>query len=301
LGRAPKAEFVSMRSMTGFGQGQASVEGLTVQVEMSSVNRKNLDLHFSLPRGLSALEARCQKLVSDKCGRGRIQTRLLVESVETSGVIKLNEERAKDWIKHLNTFAAAEGLTPITSVTEVMRCPQVFGEDKEELSIESIWPSVESALTVAVDGLLEMRELEGEHLKTVLADLLEEIGLLLKRLLPLLPEAREERSEKIRTSLNGLGDLSPEMQSRLLQEIALQAEKADVQEEVDRLAGHLQQMRDKIQKDESVGRALDFLCQEMARELNTLSVKASRSDINQLALDGKELVEKIREQVQNVE
>lgn len=292
-----------MKSMTGFGQGQAVASGVSVQVEMSSVNRKNLDVHFSLPRGMSALESRCQKLISETCVRGRVQAKVLVESVgETETPVSLNETQAREWLTKLNAFAEAEGLSPVKNVMDVLRFPRVFTEaeaDKDEQP--DVWPTLETALRAALTELAEMRKVEGAHLQKVLLELCGELEALLEEILPLLPEARAELSERIKQAVTGLGDLSPEMQNRVLQEIALQAERSDVQEEVDRLAGHLQQMREKLGQTEPVGRALDFICQELARELNTLSVKASRSDINRLALAGKETVEKIREQVQNVE
>ncbi|MDF3128950.1 YicC family protein [Kiritimatiellaeota bacterium B1221] len=292
-----------MRSMTGFGQGQAVASGISVQVEISSVNRKNLDVHFSLPRGMSALESRCQKLISETCVRGRVQAKVLIETVgESEAPVTLNEDKAREWLKKLNTFAEAEGLVPVTNVMDVLRFPRVLSE-AESTGEESpdIWPTLEEALRSALAELAEMRKVEGAHLQKVLFELCAELEALVEEVLPLLPEAREELSERIKQAVVGLGDLSPEMQNRVVQEIALQAERSDVQEEVDRLAGHLQQMRDKLGQTEAVGRALDFICQELARELNTLSVKASRADINRLALAGKETVEKIREQVQNVE
>ncbi|WFB34700.1 YicC family protein [Kiritimatiellota bacterium B12222] len=291
-----------MKSMTGFGQASRSAEGISLQVEISSVNRKNLDLHISLPRHLAPFEACCQKIISAQCARGRVQAKVLVESKEKTGQIHLNQDRVREWLNELNALAAETGLTPVTSVTDVFRFPRVLEEkDEAESNHDDIWPLLQEALTEAITDLVSMRTTEGTHLQKVLSELCDELEEVLKTICPLLPEAREMQSQKIRDAVIGLGDLSEEMQNRVLQEIALQAEKSDVQEEVDRLEGHLQQMRQKIVQAEPVGRALDFLCQELARELNTLSVKASRSDINRLALSGKEVVEKIREQVQNVE
>jgi len=291
-----------MKSMTGFGQGQLSKEGLTIQVEISSVNRKNLDLHFSLPRGLASLEARCQKIISDSCARGRIQTRVILETSEKTGKIRLNKERAKEWLCELNTFASEEGLQPVNSVVDVLRFPRVMEEvQEEELESVELWSDVEKALKDALKELVEMRIAEGAHLYTALTELASELSGVVKKIKPLLPEARKAQEEKIKAVVSDWGTLSPEMQNRVYQEMALQAEKADVQEEIVRLEGHLKQMAEKVTQEEPVGRALDFLCQELARELNTLSVKVSSAEVNQLALAGKECVEKIREQVQNVE
>lgn len=290
-----------MNSMTGFGQAQLSEDGLNLQVEISTVNRKNLDVHLSLPRGYASLEARCHKLIAEKCYRGRIQVRVLCEHLQSEGGLVLNRERARAWRDEINAFAAAEGLEPLSSVKDLIRLPQVLAEAEVANDAVNLWPSIEKGLQVALAELVAMRKTEGVHLQEVLRGLVAELHQIVVELKPLLPEAREELGEKIKKSVAELGTLSSEMQNRVLQEIALQAERVDVQEEVDRLEGHLIQMREKIASEEPVGRALDFLCQEMARELNTLSVKASRADINRLALAGKETVEKIREQVQNVE
>jgi uncharacterized protein (TIGR00255 family) len=290
-----------MKSMTGFGQAQLSGEGLNLQVEISTVNRKNLDVHLSLPRGCSAMEARCHKLIGEKCARGRIQVRVGVERLQNSGTLALNRERARAWMEEINAFAAEAGLEPLRSVNDVMRLPQVLAEAGMAEDESNLWPLLEKGLETALGELVEMRQTEGAHLQEVLRGLLGELEAIVAEVKPLLPEAREGLRVKIQNSVRDLGTLSPEMQNRVLQEIAMQAERSDVQEEVDRLDGHLKQMREKTESAECVGRALDFICQEMARELNTLSVKASRVDINRLALAGKETVEKIREQVQNVE
>lgn len=290
-----------MKSMTGFGQAQLSGPGMRLQVEISSVNRKNLDVHVSLPRGYAALESRCQQLVAAHCSRGRVQVRVGLETLQSGGVQGFNRERARAWMSEINAFAEEAGLEPLRSVTEVIRLPQVLGEEQTEAADAAVWPLMEQGLKAALEELVAMRETEGRHLQEVLGGLLTELEALVAGLKPLLPEAREELREKIQKSVADLGTLSTEMQQRVLQEIALQAERSDVQEEVDRLEGHAAQMRSKLSGEEPVGRALDFICQEMARELNTLSVKASRADINGLALSGKECVEKIREQVQNIE
>lgn len=291
-----------MKSMTGFGQGQAHGEGLSVQVELSSVNRKNLDLHLSLPRGMNALEARCHKLIAATCARGRVQMKLLVENtLQPESRISLDEDQARCWLAELNAFAEKQGLEPVTRVTEVLRFPRVMREELPEENGADCWPLAEEALRAALQELSTMRKKEGRHLQEVLGSLCADLQKLVEEIRPLLPAAREEVAARIRAAVGDLDHSSPEMRNRLLQEIALQAERSDVQEEVDRLQGHLVQMREKLQTAEPVGRALDFICQEMARELNTLAVKAARAELNRLALAGKETVEKIREQVQNVE
>lgn len=290
-----------MKSMTGFGQALVDREGLRVQVEISSVNRKNLDSQISLPKGLSALESGCQSLIARTCSRGRIQVRVLMDRAGATSAWELNRDQAEALLEQANRFAQAHHLKPIEAVSELLRLPQVWSEMEPDTDTEQLRPLVEEAMSGALKELVKMREQEGAHLRQVLEELLEECRGIVKELIPLLPAAREELGTKLKRSVAGLGELSSEMQSRVLQEIAVYGEKTDVQEEVDRLEGHCERMREKLDDSEPVGRALDFLCQELSREWNTLSVKASRADINQLGLRGKEVVEKIREQVQNVE
>jgi uncharacterized protein (TIGR00255 family) len=287
--------------MTGFGQASAHEDGGQVQVEISSVNRKNLDIQLSLPKGLSSLESTCHRLIAEGCARGRIQVRVVLERSVTAVQWELKRDQAGFLLEQANAFAHQHGLKPIDAVSELLRLPQVWGEAESEEDTEQLRPLIEKALTEAVGELRQMREREGVHLQKVLEGLVEACAKMVEDLLPLLPAAREEAGEKLKRSVAELGELSPEMQSRVLQEIALYGEKTDVQEEVDRLRGHCQQIRETLGRSDPVGRALDFLCQELAREWNTLSVKSARADINQLALQGKEVVEKIREQVQNVE
>ncbi|MEX2607616.1 MAG: YicC/YloC family endoribonuclease [Kiritimatiellia bacterium] len=290
-----------MKSMTGFGQALVDREGLRVQVEISSVNRKNLDSQISLPRGLSALESGCQTLIARSCSRGRIQVRVLMDRTVAASAWELNGEQAGALLEQTNRFAQAHNLKPIESVSELLRLPQVWSETEPDMDTGKLRPLVEEAMIGALKELVQMREREGAHLRQVLEGLLEECQGIVDGLTPLLPGAREALGTKLKQSVEELGELSSEMQSRVLQEIALYGEKTDVREEVDRLRGHCAGMREKLKETDPVGRALDFLCQELSREWNTLSVKASRADINQLGLRGKEVVEKIREQVQNVE
>jgi len=290
-----------VNSMTGFGQGAARADGLAVQVELSSVNRKNLDVQLSLPKGYSALEARCLEVVRPTLHRGRIQGRVLIDSEEKDACHEFNAERAEAWISRINAFAATHGLHPLDRVADVLPLPEVVAERRDPPDMDAVWSAIREALVRALEELTTMRKREGAHLKQVLEELIGETEEIVAELEPKLPEARKELADKLRAGMEELGTLSEEMEARVVQEIALYAEKTDVREEVDRLKGHLAQARNKLASEEPTGRGLDFLCQELAREFNTLSVKVSRADLNRLALRGKEKVDMLREQVQNVE
>jgi uncharacterized protein (TIGR00255 family) len=290
---------MTMRSMTGFGRGTAEKDGVRIQVEAGSVNRKSLDVHVSLPRGMAALETVCQKLVSNSCKRGRIQLRIQIESAASHGV-HVDQKRAAALLQELNTFAQSHGLSSITDVDQMLTLPGFWSEE-EDVQTEALIPLLKEALSSAICEMCEMREKEGKHLQDVLLMELEGLAALLETAGPLLQEARMSIETRLRKTVSDVAEAGPEVEQRLLQEIAMLAEKGDVQEEVDRLHGHVTHFREKMKDAPPVGRALDFLCQELAREWHTLSVKTPHAGLNHLALQGKETVERLREQVQNVE
>lgn len=290
-----------MMSMTGFGQGSAARNNLSVRVELSSVNRKNLDITTSLPRTFSALEAHCQTLLQKKLHRGRIQVRLEIKSDLNTPVLTFDEIRAADLLDRANRFAHTHHLRPIDSVSDLMRYAIASPNEEPEIDSEVLKDLLEVALTNALDELITMRAREGAHLSGVLTDQLKQLENILHHVEPLIDTARKDMIRKLEESVQALDVDLKEAQPRLLQEIALYAERTDIREETDRIQGHIKQAREKINTEGPCGRALDFLCQELGRELNTLSVKAASTEINRFALAGKEQLEMIREQVQNVE
>lgn len=290
-----------MNSMTGFGRASATKGSCTAQVELSTVNRKTLDLQTSLPPKLAALDAEVGKVLRTCLHRGRVNLRVKVEESAEALPVHFQEERAEQLLKEVNAFAAEQNLNPLEDVKEVLKLPGVWAESTLEDAGPHAAEAVREAVQAALDSLMKMRQLEGAELKMRLEDIRVALIETVSKVAPLVKEAREEQEARLRERVEEVGELQPEMQTRLYQEVVLYAEKSDVQEEVDRLGAHLEQMAIKMEEEGPVGRALDFLCQEMAREFNTLSVKASRTDINQTALQGKELVEQLREQVQNIE
>jgi uncharacterized protein (TIGR00255 family) len=288
-----------MNSMTGFGSGTAEEGGVRVQVEVGSVNRKTLDVQVSLPRGLNALEPLCQKQTGRFCRRGRVHIKVEVQAANVGGV-QVDRQEASRLLREINRFASGERLNGVTDVESLLRLPG-FWSESTQMEVSGIRPLLEQALEKALQGNQQMRSDEGAHLFSVLEEQVSELENLLAEAEPLLKEARSELSERFRAAVEGVAAAGPDVEQRLLQEIALLTEKADVQEEFDRLIGHMGHFRTKMQEEGPVGRALDFLCQEMAREFHTLSVKTPHPGLNHLALQGKEGVERLREQVQNVE
>lgn len=290
-----------MNSMTGFGLGTAESAAVAVRVELSAVNRRNLDVNVSLPRPYAALESRCQAAVQQALHRGRIQVRVEIRNMEAAGGVMFHADRAAQILAAANAFAAEKGLAPIAEVRDLLRVAVVAAAEEESSDLEKVSACLDEAMAEALRKLQEMRATEGAHLAERLREQLAALREVTAQIEPLIEPAREEKVEKLRQAVAALsGDLDA-AQPRLLQEIALYGERTDIREETDRIRGHLDQVEEKLGQTEPVGRALDFLCQELAREFNTLSVKAARADINHLALQGKERVEMFREQVQNLE
>ncbi|MCC5844810.1 MAG: YicC family protein [Verrucomicrobia bacterium] len=288
-----------MMSMTGFGQGSASRDGHAVRVELSAVNRKNLDINTTLPRAYAAWEAHGQSRIQKALHRGRIQVRVEILTDNAATGLAFDAARAKDMLEQANRFAADHQLKPVDAVADLLRFALTVPD--EQSAAENLRDLLDTALTDALDELLAMRAREGAHLAEVLAAQLDQLEALLREIDPLIEPARNSMIDKLRDSVQALNVDLADAQPRLLQEIALYGERSDIREETDRIQGHIQQAREKIKAEGPCGRALDFLCQELGRELNTLSVKAASSEINRLALAGKEQLEMIREQAQNVE
>jgi len=290
-----------MRSMTGFGRASATRGACTAQLELSTVNRKTLDLQLSLPPGLTPMEAELGTILRTSLHRGRVQFRVRLQEAESGAILRVDQTRVEQILREVNALAEQTGLQTLADVRDVLMFPGVWQEVSPEGVDSDAAEAVRDALEEALKNLVRMREHEGAQLKARLLTLLERLQETVTQVRPLVSDARVEQEARLREKVEALGDVGPEMQTRLYQEVVLFAEKTDVQEEIDRLEAHVNQMREKLEEEGPVGRGLDFLCQEMARECNTLSVKASRTDINQCALQGKELVEQLREQVQNIE
>lgn len=291
-----------MRSMTGYGRGRSVWRGLGISVELSSVNRKQNDVVVTMPRELVELEPRLRELVNERVARGRV-TVVVACRAARSGPPPLGVDAplAKAYHAAMVKLQRELGVPGVIGIETVLRAPGVVRAPEEQLAAALVRPHVEAALAAALAGLLRMRRREGAHLAR---DMKRRCGLLhrhLRRIARLHPAmARRQRAQlaaRIRASgLTAVGD-----DSRLSRELLLFADRSDVSEELTRVASHLAQFEAHLDRDEPVGRMLDFLAQEIGRELNTLSAKSADADIAQRVVACKSELERIREQVQNVE
>lgn len=289
-----------VRSMTGFGLGRASDPRATVSVELRSVNAKSCDVRVSFPRELAGLELNVQHGVEARVQRGRVDAKVSVEiPPDRLRRPRLNQEVARAYLAVYRDLGALLG-APLASIELVAAAPGVI-EIEPGPSQDDLLPLVQSALDQALSELISMRSREGAALGQALIAMLDELDALLTKVIAELPGAAVARRARFEQRIAELtaGNVVDPM--RLAQEVALLIDRADVSEELTRLDSHRDHFLDLLAQDEPVGRRLDFLLQEMHREANTLGAKSSSAAISHLVIEAKSLLERLREQVQNVE
>ena len=290
--------------MTGYGRGECARDGFKVTVELSSVNRRQSEIVVYLPRELEALEPRVRDEINRRIARGRLTVKVALHAADggLSGRVRLNVPLARAYARELNRLARELKLAGPVSLETLVRASGVLQTDQDLTDAETFWLAVEKALKKALDALVKMREREGIHL---LKDLRQRIALLRKSVESVqkqAPEVVKRFQEQLRERVKNAGLEMPGLDDeRLLKEIVYFADRSDISEELTRLQSHFQQFDDCMKAKEPVGRTLDFLAQEMNREVNTIGSKANDSLISRQVVILKAELEKFREQVQNVE
>ncbi|MDP3152711.1 MAG: YicC/YloC family endoribonuclease [Archangium sp.] len=291
-----------LRSMTGFGTGTATAGNESLTVELKSVNHKFCEVKVRLPRELAALEGALQKLVKDKLARGAVDVSVRRASRTALGVVpQVDLALAREYRRAWGELAKALELPDTVTVKDIATQLNVIRLEEPQVGLEDAGKAAESALALALEALQKMREKEGVALA---ADLSSRLGLVtqwVEEVRVLAPKAidlyRTRLSERIAELSKGLA-VEPQ---RLAQEVAFFAERTDVAEEMTRLASHLEQFNELLRSAEPSGRKMDFLVQEMHREVNTTGSKSQHADISSRIMQLKAELERIREQVQNVE
>ena len=291
-----------IRSMTGFGRAQSSVEGYDVTVEIKSVNHRYFDFSSRLPRGFGFLDEKLKSYLSENIARGKVECGvLLTATADDSAVVRVNEPLAAGYVAAVNTLAETYGLDSGFTALDLARLPDVLSVSRAEADEETVWNSIKPVVTAALDRFVAMREAEGAKLRddvlaradTILADVafIEERS----------PETVKEYQARLLDKLHEvLADASVD-ENRVMTEAAIYADKVAVAEETVRLRSHIDQLRTMLAGTEPVGRKLDFLVQEMNREANTIGSKAMDTEIARRVINIKAEIEKIREQIQNIE
>ena len=291
-----------IKSMTGYGSGKAELGGKTFTVEIKSVNSRYSDFSIKMPRIYTFLEDPVRKAASARINRGKVDIYINVESSgNDDSIVKVNEALAREYLEGLRTLSASLNISSNATAETFLRIPDVFTVDKADEDEELILKTVLEALSIALDGFDAMRIAEGEKL---VGDLREHLGFILnatseveKRSPEIVGEYRARIEEKMRDILGS----ATYDETRLLTEVAIFADKVNVNEETVRLKSHVDQFTKMLDEGGSVGRKIDFLIQEMNREINTIGSKSNDLDVARIVIDVKAEIEKLREQIQNVE
>lgn len=288
--------------MTGYGRGVAQQQGNRVTVELTSVNRRQLEVSVSLPRELEALEPRVKEFVSGEASRGRVSVKVTWHISEEVAGARINRALARSYAKELRKLAKDLKLGGDLTLESLMRVPGVLGGQDDGVDCEAWWVLVSQALGKALKGLVKMRVAEGGHLARELKGRIKLMEAGVKRVEKLAPGVLERYREQLRERVKQAGLEMPAVDDeRLAKEIVYFADRSDVTEELARLASHFKQFEECLVSKEPVGRTLDFLAQEMNREVNTLGSKANDRGISREVVILKTELEKFREQAQNVE
>ena len=290
------------KSMTGFGRGETSHGGRVWIVELRCVNHRNLDVKIRVPRGYLEVEEKIRKIVSDKYQRGRVDLNLMVTGSEVEQVeIRTNTELAAKYKAALESMSDQLGMNKELDLRYLTSFPDVIEVSQKEEDFELIWPFIAEAVDKALDNCSIMRESEGgmlvEDLKSRLTSFHHTVNVIEAEI----PQLVEQRELLLKERLRKLLDTAQLDPMRLAQEVAILADKSDVTEEVVRLKSHITQFSSFLEQDIPIGRKLDFLIQEFLREVNTLASKINDAAIAHLTVELKGELEKMREQVQNIE
>lgn len=290
------------KSMTGYGRHEICDGGKKILVEIKSVNHRYSDYSIKVPRCYGYLEDKIREYVSKYVSRGKIDIYVSIESYgEADKQIILNEELAKNYIDVLRSMIEKFNLTDDITVANVARYNEIFKTESKEEDVEQIWKLVLNVLEPAVETFCTMREREGERLYKDLAARIEYMKELAAKIDERSPKTVEEYKKKLYTKIKELIEEKDIDETRILTEVAIFADKVAVNEEMVRLASHFDEFYNIAQANEPAGRKLDFLVQEINREVNTTGSKANDIEIAKLVVDLKAEIEKLREQIQNIE
>ena len=290
-----------LRSMTGYGRAQSGDENISVLVEIKSVNHRYFEFSARVPRMYGFLEDKLKSYVQSRVSRGKIDAAVYIETLSAkNAAVHLDMTLAQAYLEALAPLSEIPELKNDMSVMSIARLPDVLNVTHEELDEEAVWRTVETAAAEAVGKFIAARETEGRRLEK---DIREKADAILSRVAMIeerSPQTVEAYRKRMLEHMYAVLGNSPDEQ-RVLTEAAIYADKVAVDEETVRLRSHFQQLQEILTSREAVGRRLDFLVQEMNREANTIGSKAQDVEIVRAVLDIKADIEKIREQVQNVE
>lgn len=289
-------------SMTGYGRAQRQIDGRDITVEMRSVNHRFFEFSPRVSRSYAYLEDKLKNLVNAKISRGKLDLSLTVLTIDgTNTQVEINHALAGSYLSALRGLGSELGLPDDVTITSLARFNDIFVVRKTEDDEDATWNAVSQVAGEALEKILAMRATEGEKLKQDILGRLSSIEGLVKRVEEISPKTVEEYRQRLTAKITEVLEQKQLDESRILTEAAIFAEKIAVSEETVRLKSHIGQFRGILESGGSVGRKLDFLVQELNREANTIGSKAQDIEIARIVVDIKSEIEKIREQIQNIE
>lgn len=293
---------ILIKSMTGFGRSSLALENMDVLVEMRSVNHRFLEISVRAPHAYSYLEDRLKKQIQQRALRGKIDISVTIQHHGSDGLeVEVNSELAAAYVNALRKANEQLSLEDDLTLTSVMRFSDIFSLRKVQLDEEKMWETILPAVTDAADKFLEMRITEGNKLYEDLKQRLDTLESMLKKVEEHAPETAKRYYDKLYAKIcEILADRETD-EARIMTEAAIFADRIAIDEETVRLGSHIEQFRNLLDSKEPVGRKLDFLVQEMNREVNTMGSKAQDLAVTRLVVDMKSEIEKMREQIQNIE
>jgi len=291
-----------MYSMTGYGKGAASGDGRELTVELKSVNHRYLDVGMRLPRHLAFLEDGVRSALGARLSRGHVDVFINYRNLRSDArTVEIDVPLLTAFVSAARGANESLGLSDDLSLTSALRLPDVTNVREADEDADAVLALLKDAMDSAIDVLLVMRKQEGERMRAYLSDCADTVLSLTEQIAVRAPIVVEEYKTKLDERIQTLLGAVEVDRTRLATEVALFADKASIDEEISRLHSHIAQMRSLLDASEPVGRKLDFVVQEMNREFNTIGSKANDGELTTLVLSGKAEIEKIREQVQNIE
>ena len=291
-----------LKSMTGFGRSEIVTDECKISVEMKSVNHRYLDLGIKMPKKFNYFEAAIRNLLKGYIQRGKVDLFISYEDYTEGNVsLRYNRQLAAEYMQAFNEMAEQFGIENDVKVSALSRCPEVLTMEQEPEVEDQMWKVLETALREAAERFVETRKAEGENLKADLLGKLDSMTELVSYVEERSPKVIAEYREKLESKVKELLDSASVEESRILTEVTIFADKICVDEETVRLRSHIESTRAELMAGGSIGRKLDFIAQEMNREANTILSKANDLEISDRAIALKTEIEKVREQIQNIE
>ncbi|MBQ8841470.1 MAG: YicC family protein [Ruminiclostridium sp.] len=291
-----------IKSMTGFGRDRRVIGEREILVEIRSVNSRYFEFNSKLPRSFQFLEDKIKGLVKEKVSRGKVEYSLTVYNIQgKETAVAVNSLVVENYVKALREVGEKLELKDTLSLDSVFNMTDAFTIVRPEVDEEELWNAVKTVTEEAINNFVSMRETEGEKMKADVLEKLSNIEAMIEKVCEYSPETIKAYRERLFEKMNDILEDKQISEQRILLEAGIFAEKVAIDEETVRLKSHFSQLRSMLNTDEAVGRKLDFLIQEINREINTIGSKAQDLRITGIVVDAKSEVEKIREQIQNIE